>query len=106
MSVLFPFSPAQRLLSTSYDDTIRIWSDPAAAAASDGSHFAQALSLPHNNQTGRWITPFRCVGAQCWDSRLHVVVGAGRGVRSRPDQSCPPCQRARPAKLDTKRFYT
>ncbi|GLC55664.1 hypothetical protein PLESTB_001012300 [Pleodorina starrii] len=60
-----------RLLSTSYDDTIRIWSAGAGATgAADGSRFVQELSVPHNNQTGRWITPFRAV----WNGPCDAVL--------------------------------
>lgn len=80
---------SKRIASTSYDDTIRVWGPPAAAAAAgggaaaaaspkgrpaaaagpaaaaaggadDGAHHTQLLTVKHNNQTGRWITPFRC----------------------------------------------
>lgn len=40
---------SQRLLSTSRDNTLRIWS----------RELKQLVSIPHNNNTGRWISPFR-----------------------------------------------
>uniref|UniRef100_A0A7R9V7J6 Anaphase-promoting complex subunit 4 WD40 domain-containing protein n=1 Tax=Chlamydomonas euryale TaxID=1486919 RepID=A0A7R9V7J6_9CHLO len=51
------FAPdgSQRLLSTSYDDTVRVWDVKCGNASS------HLLSVRHNNQTGRWITPFRAV---------------------------------------------
>lgn len=71
---------SQRIVSTSYDDTIRIWA-PSKASASpggEGSHHAEALAIKHNNQTGRWITPFRAVWSAACDA---VVVGnMKRGV--------------------------
>ena len=37
------------MLSTSRDNTLRVWSKDAEELA----------SMPHNNNTGRWISPFR-----------------------------------------------
>ncbi|PNH10915.1 WD repeat domain-containing protein [Tetrabaena socialis] len=79
---------SKRLLSTSYDDTVRIWADPGAGgAAADGRHHCQRLSIHHNNQTGRWITPFRRAeaawraggGRAVWSAQCDaVVVGSMR----------------------------
>ena len=53
------FAPAgsARLLSTSYDDTLRIWS------AEQGGAWAAAVKIKHDNNTGRWLLPFRAVWA-------------------------------------------
>lgn len=39
---------------------------------------SQPLLINHNNNTGRWISPFRAVWT--WDSR-HVAVGSMNRVR-------------------------
>ncbi|GIL81685.1 hypothetical protein Vretifemale_10709 [Volvox reticuliferus] len=64
---------SRRLLSTSYDDTIRIWSPSGGVGSGDlDGHLELELSIPHNNQTGRWITPFRAVWSAACDA---VFVG-------------------------------
>lgn len=45
---------AAEVLTTSYDDTIRVWSNA-------GKGWAQAERIKHNNQTGRWISPFKAI---------------------------------------------
>lgn len=54
----------ERLALTCYDDTVRVISDPLSA---DGS---TELVVPHNNQTGRWITVFKC----CWNHRKSELI--------------------------------
>jgi WD repeat-containing protein 76 len=44
------------LVTTSYDDTIRIWS-------SSGGDWSESRRQKHNNQTGRWISPFKAIWA-------------------------------------------
>ncbi|KAG1665043.1 hypothetical protein FOA52_003219 [Chlamydomonas sp. UWO 241] len=53
------FAPdgSQRLLSTAFDDTIRVW-DVSSTSAPTSSH---SVLIKHDNQTGRWVTPFRAV---------------------------------------------
>lgn len=75
-SVFFHPQIRDALLSTCYDDSVRIHQGVLADNA-------QELRIPHNNQTGRWITPFRAI----WDPKstdlLHsrIVVGdMNRGV--------------------------
>ncbi|GLI61161.1 hypothetical protein VaNZ11_003447 [Volvox africanus] len=69
---------SKRLLSTSFDDTLRVWSPSggggggAGSGDDDGDSLALELSIPHNNQTGRWITPFRAVWSATCDA---VLVG-------------------------------
>ncbi|GIL58489.1 hypothetical protein Vafri_13620 [Volvox africanus] len=68
---------SRRLLSTSFDDTLRIWTPSGGGGAGgagddDDGSFAPELSIPHNNQTGRWITPFRAVWSAACDA---VLVG-------------------------------
>lgn len=70
------FHPTMRdaLISTCYDDAVRIHTN----FLSPDSHEAQELAIKHNNQTGRWITPFRAI----WDPKSgpraelsHFVIG-------------------------------
>jgi hypothetical protein len=52
------FSPCGgHLLTTSYDDTIRIYT----VTSPTSTDLWQSRTLRHNNQTGRWITKFRAV---------------------------------------------
>ncbi|GAX77374.1 hypothetical protein CEUSTIGMA_g4820.t1 [Chlamydomonas eustigma] len=48
------FAPdgSQRILSTSFDDTLGV---------STGNSGSKSLSIKHDNQTGRWVVPFRAV---------------------------------------------
>ncbi|KAJ3349748.1 hypothetical protein GGF32_005299 [Allomyces javanicus] len=41
------------IVSTSYDDRVRIWRDPLTSLASP------TFSAMHNNKTGKWVTTFR-----------------------------------------------
>ncbi|GFR49809.1 hypothetical protein Agub_g11749 [Astrephomene gubernaculifera] len=80
---------SMRLLSTSYDDTLRVWADTSSAATSAaaggaGGHMQQVLSIPHNNQTGRWITPFRAVWGSSYDAILVGNMRRGLDVISAP----------------------
>lgn len=42
------------MVSTSYDDTVRIWSEDKGA-------WGERTKFRHYNQTGRWVTPFKAV---------------------------------------------
>jgi hypothetical protein len=78
-----------RLLSISFDDTLRVWgpdartgggggaASAAAADAGAGKGMQQLLSVRHNNNTGRWVIPFRPAwfGSDCF-----VVGDMKRGV--------------------------
>lgn len=57
-----PQGPA-RLLTTSYDDTLNVWS-------ADGQ---LNVRIKHNNQTGKWLLPFRAIWTPSGDG---VVVGS------------------------------
>jgi len=50
------FAPdgSRRVMSTSYDNSVRVWGEAAA-------EWSIEASIAHNNQTGRWISPFRAV---------------------------------------------
>lgn len=72
-SVQFHPSIRDALVSTCYDDTVRIHTRFLA-----GGDSAQELAIKHNNQTGRWITPFRAI----WDPKSgaqtafsHIIIG-------------------------------
>jgi hypothetical protein len=60
------------VLTTSRDNTLRIW---------DGAKgLAERVSIRHNNNTGRWISPLRAVWSPAADA---VICGnMGRMVRS------------------------
>ncbi|GBF91590.1 hypothetical protein Rsub_04330 [Raphidocelis subcapitata] len=64
-----------RLLSVSFDDTLKVWA-PAKADA-PGRAMSQALSVRHDNQTGRWVVPFR---PAWWGSSALLVGDMKRGV--------------------------
>ena len=54
---------AGHLLTTCYDDLLRVWR-PAGKGATAGAvdeDPKSALKIRHNNQTGRWVLPFRAV---------------------------------------------
>lgn len=73
-----------RLVTTSRDDTIAVWSPGAGAA------LTRTAVCPHNNNTGRWIVPFRAVwtaggdGILCGGMRRTVdVFDAAKGGKPR-----------------------
>lgn len=59
------FAPdgSERLLTTSYDDSLTVWRP-------DGS---KAASVKHDNQTGRWLLPLRAIWAPSGDA---IVCGS------------------------------
>jgi len=53
---------SQRVVSTSFDDTVRVW---------DGKKGLDPIvSIKHDNQTGRWVLPFRAV----WGMASNAVI--------------------------------
>ena len=46
-----------RIVSTSFDDTVRVWDSRNAS----GGVMSESLSIKHDNNTGRWVFPFRAV---------------------------------------------
>jgi len=56
------------VLTTSFDNYIRVWDCLGTAKASC------AFTVQHNNDTGRWIMPFRAV----WASSHMFIVGSLR----------------------------
>lgn len=65
-AALFAPDGSRRLVSTSFDNTVRVW-DGAATAG-----LAQRLSIKHDNNTGRWVLPFRAVWTPAADG---VIIG-------------------------------
>ncbi|DBB11441.1 hypothetical protein WJX82_009846 [Trebouxia sp. C0006] len=64
-SAYFAPDGSQRVVSTSRDDTLRIW---------DARHdLSQLASMKHYNNTGRWVVPFRGVWGPASDT---VIVGS------------------------------
>jgi WD40 repeat protein len=51
------------LLTTCYDDALRVWHPDRSAAA-------PTATIKHNNQTGRWVLPFRAVWSAAGDGVL------------------------------------
>eukprot|EP01025_Chloroclados_australasicus_P035698 TRINITY_DN3634_c0_g1_i4.p1 TRINITY_DN3634_c0_g1~~TRINITY_DN3634_c0_g1_i4.p1 ORF type:complete len:472 (-),score=42.60 TRINITY_DN3634_c0_g1_i4:324-1739(-) len=47
---------SKRVLTTCYDDKLRIFSE-------EGDEMRPIISITHSNNTGRWVTPFRAVWA-------------------------------------------
>ena len=66
------FSPDGKgsLLTTCYDDLLRVWRPKGGSIDEDPK---SALRIRHNNQTGRWVLPFRAVWTPGADG---VVVGS------------------------------
>lgn len=54
-------------MTTSYDDTLRVWSGVGAGGE------CGAVVMKHNNNTGRWVSPFRAVWAPAGDA---IVCGS------------------------------
>ncbi len=46
-----------RIVSTSFDDTVRVWD----SRRGKGGEMEDTLIINHDNQTGRWVFPFRAV---------------------------------------------
>jgi WD repeat-containing protein 76 len=84
-SAYFAPDGSQRLLVTCYDDTVRVYSPGEGAAAGKGQGgkkggAAEAEGIPksfhsssvfkHDNQTGRWVIPFRAI----WGARADCAI--------------------------------
>lgn len=57
------FNPAGQIATSSYDDTIKVYNLPSGGASLNPGHtidaFEPSVIIPHNNQTGRWVTILR-----------------------------------------------
>ena len=74
-SVYFNPSDSNKIISTCYDDHVRVHYNLTKGSADTHLH----SEMSHNNQTGRWITNFKAV----WDpkSANYAVVGnMNRGI--------------------------
>lgn len=64
MNLILPFLffAGASIASTSYDDNVRIFNnfDPALP---DIQEIPEPVRIPHNNQSGRWVTMLRAVWA-------------------------------------------
>lgn len=71
------FSPGTgaSLLTTSYDNHIRVFT---TADVQTGNRVKPAVSIRHNNQTGRWVTSFRATWLPWSDEPAFVVGNMGR----------------------------
>ncbi|KAJ3698376.1 hypothetical protein LUZ61_002081 [Rhynchospora tenuis] len=64
------FSPTgNSIVSTSFDDTVRIWSYP---------QFENLSTIRHNNQTGRWLSSFRAIWG--WNDSYIFIGNMQRAV--------------------------
>ncbi|KAI5814860.1 WD40-repeat-containing domain protein [Pyronema omphalodes] len=82
------WSNTGRLATTSYDDTVKIYhphlpsSPPSTSEAQEIPELQPQIIIPHNNQTGRWITILRAI----WQSNPQdqvqklVVANMNRGI--------------------------
>jgi len=61
------------LLTTCYDDALRVWNPDQSASK-------PSVTIKHNNQTGRWVLPFRAIwsaagdGVMCGSMQRHVEI--------------------------------
>eukprot|EP00897_Mesotaenium_endlicherianum_P009721 jgi/Mesen1/8778/ME000524S08064 len=74
------FSPGgDRIASTSYDNYVKIWDGLLDLSEEDDvphkkkREMPSPRLIPHNNNTGRWVSSFRAVWA--WDNK-HVFIGS------------------------------
>ncbi|WWD19513.1 hypothetical protein CI109_103974 [Kwoniella shandongensis] len=69
----------RRVLTTSYDDKLRVWNLNPQSMLLDTplatSHFQPTRSIPHNCQTGRWLTILRAQWSLNMDYMPHFTVG-------------------------------
>lgn len=66
-----------RIVSTSYDDTIRIWDIRPHALKNDGplKSFRPATEIKHNCQTGAWVSILRARWSENPDAYPHFTIG-------------------------------
>ncbi|KAG8734363.1 hypothetical protein FRC11_004369 [Ceratobasidium sp. 423] len=67
----------RRIISTSYDDTLRVWDVRPNALKQEGplKSFRPTTEIKHNCQTGRWVTIFRARWSENPDVYPHFTIG-------------------------------
>lgn len=73
---------AARIVSTSYDNTVRVW-------CLEGSRWEQQTVWKHNNQTGRWLVPFRARWGPVGRSVICGDMSRGVCTWGSPEQAAP-----------------
>ncbi|KAI5794916.1 WD repeat-containing protein [Pyronema domesticum] len=77
------WSSSGKLATTSYDDTVKIYSPSLASFSGDEEQEIEPEAvIPHNNQTGRWITILRAIWQQQPRDGVQklVVANMNRGI--------------------------
>lgn len=67
----------RRIISTSYDDTLRVWDVRPNALKQNGplKSFRPTTEIKHNCQTGRWVTILRARWSENPDVYPHFTIG-------------------------------
>ncbi|QRW26986.1 WD repeat-containing protein [Rhizoctonia solani] len=67
----------RRIVSTSYDDTLRVWDVRPSALKQDGplKSFRPTTEIKHNCQTGRWVTILRARWSENPDAYPYFTIG-------------------------------
>ncbi|KAH7340695.1 WD40 repeat-like protein [Rhizoctonia solani] len=67
----------RRIVSTSYDDTLRVWDVRPNALKQGGplKSFRPTAEIKHNCQTGRWVTILRARWSENPDAYPHFTIG-------------------------------
>ncbi|CAE6423835.1 unnamed protein product [Rhizoctonia solani] len=67
----------RRIVSTSYDDTLRVWDIRPSALKRDGplKSFRPTTEIKHNCQTGRWVTILRARWSENPNVYPHFTIG-------------------------------
>ncbi|KAA8913624.1 WD repeat-containing protein [Sphaerosporella brunnea] len=76
------WSSTGKLATTSYDDTVKIYNPDLAKLARGDVELEAEHSIPHNNQTGRWVTILRAVWQETPEDGVQklVVANMNRGI--------------------------
>eukprot|EP00798_Chlamydomonas_sp_ICE-L_P023956 gene23956-9528_t len=87
------FAPdgSKRLLTTSYDDSVSVTNVPHEFGSAAGSgkapvQLTPSLKIKHNNQTGRWVIPFRAIWGPASDCALVGCMNRAVDVLSIPNE--------------------
>ncbi|KAF8610583.1 WD40 repeat-like protein [Ceratobasidium sp. AG-I] len=67
----------RKVVSTSYDDTLRVWDIRSNALKSDGplGSFRPLREIKHNCQTGRWVTVLKARWSENANAYPHFTIG-------------------------------